>query len=53
MRFFFCQLDNSFKYPKHVINIVVKLFLQFYAEKNCLSKPVVSHSIFKGNNSLL
>ena len=34
------QWDGSFEHPKNVLKLMGKKYLQFYAEKFCLSKPV-------------
>ena len=35
------QWDGSFAHPKHMLKLWVRKYLQFYAEKFCLSKPVI------------
>ena len=35
------QLDGSFEHPKHMLKLMVKKYFHFYAQKNCLSKPMV------------
>ena len=34
------QWDGSFEHPKHMLKIMGRKYLQFYAEIFCLSKPV-------------
>ena len=33
--------DGSFEHPKHMLKITGKKYLQFYAKKLCLSKPML------------
>ena len=42
------QLDGSFEHPKHLLKLWVRKYLQFYAEKFCLSKPVTVSFIMAG-----
>ena len=41
--------DGSFEYPKHMLKIQVRKYLQFYADNFCLSKPVPGNATITGH----